>query len=238
MPPIARTMAAICAVAVTSLAAPAVSSAAVLNLKSVTKTLDETVAGNVNKALRKDGLKEAVEGIAPQRDAACEAATTENPFTKWGDRADYVPVPNHGFEDGLRGWTTSGRPAIVKDNEPWRVTGRADDSSAARLDNGASVTVDGLCGGLAYPTMRFFSKSASVLPAVGLLSVRYTARDGLLHTLPLGPFIAGRTWQPTSMALTLSGLPLLTGTKLGLQITPISGSIVIDDVYVDPWRRA
>lgn len=217
---------------------PASATAAPLNLDSIRKTAGEVIVGNTTKVLRQGGIEDAASGVLPARDAACEAAAVEQPFARFGDRANYVPVPNHGFEDGFSGWATSGRPTIVRDNEPWRVTGRASDSSAARLANGQSVTIDGLCGGLAYPTMRLFAKSAGPFGAVGLLSVRYTGTDGLLHTLPLGPFLASPQWKPTTMALTLSGLPVLTGTRLGLQITPLSGAIVIDDVYVDPFRRS
>ena len=82
-----------------------------------------------------------------------------------------------------------------------------------------------------------FAKSTGPgLLTTALVSVRYTGNDGLLRVLPLGLITPGRSWQPTLTSLTLSGLPLLTGNKLGVQITALTGSIAVDDVYVDPFR--
>jgi len=73
-----------------------------------------------------------------------------------------------------------------------------------------------------------------LLPLLSV-SILYTGQDGLLRSLPLGLAVPTGSWQPSLPMLTLSGLPLLTGSRLGLRIIAIGGPIAIDDVYVDPF---
>lgn len=176
-------------------------------------------------------------GLLPQQDAACAAAPTSKPFAQWGDRADYVPVPNGSFEDGLDAWTPNGPVALLDDNEPWKVGGD-EHSQAAFLPDGASITSTSFCGGLEYPTVRLFARSTTAAHGVLSVTVRYTGRDGLLHALPLGYLQTTDDWNPTGITLTLSGLPLLTGVKLGVTVTSRSGDVAVDDLYVDPYRRS
>jgi hypothetical protein len=168
--------------------------------------------------------------------AACDAGPLSQPFTPWADLAHYAQVPGGDFESGLGGWATSGDARVVTGNESWHVGG--DDDSSLALANGASVTTPSFCGGLSYPTVRLFTRraGASLLPLLSV-SILYTGQDGALRSLPLGVAVPTASWQPTLPMLTLSGLPLLTGSRLALRITAIGGPIAIDDVYVDPFCR-
>ncbi|MBJ7472814.1 MAG: hypothetical protein JHD16_16020 [Solirubrobacteraceae bacterium] len=175
--------------------------------------------------------------VAPVADPGCAAQVTTKPFAPWNDHADYVPVPNSGFEQGLDQWIPSGRVSLRADNNPFFISGSATDATSTVLAPGASIASASFCGGLAYPTIRMMSRSADGKPASAAVTVRYTGRDGLIGALPLGTITASSDWKPTEITLTASGVPLLTGTKLGVTITAVKGSIAVDDVYVDPFRR-
>jgi len=169
---------------------------------------------------------------------ACTSGPESSPFAQWGDHSQYAAVPGGGFEAGLSGWLAAGSVQVKSDNEPWHVADAADRSSV-ELAAGATIISPSFCGGIDHPTLRMFAKSPGNGPLpTALVSVRYTGNDGLLRVLPLGLIAPAKSWQPTPITLTLSGLPLLTGTRLGVQVTALTGAIAIDDVYVDPLRRA
>ncbi len=203
---------------------------------TVTKQLDPKTS--VIKTDLMTTLKNVGALVAPQADAACATQETSKPFAPWRDNADYVPAPNGGFEQGLDTWLAFGRVAINEENNPFFISGRPADAKSVTLGDGSSIASASFCGGLAYPTVRMMARSASGKPAKAAVTIRYTGRDGLIGALPLGTITAGSAWSPSEITLTASGLPLLTGTKLGLTITATSGSIVLDDVYIDPLRRA
>ncbi|MDO9355791.1 MAG: hypothetical protein Q7T55_18990 [Solirubrobacteraceae bacterium] len=174
--------------------------------------------------------------LLPKQDPACADPETTKPFAAFGDLADYVPVPNGSFESGLDGWTPRGRVSLTDDNEPWKVGGD-DHTTAAALQDGASITSGSFCGGLEYPTVRMFARSED-RAGLMLVTVLYTGRDNLLHALPIGVQTVGGKWSPSGITLTASGLPLLTGVKLAVSVTSLSGDVTVDDLYVDPYRRS
>lgn len=176
--------------------------------------------------------------INTKADPACAAQQTSKPFAAWRDNADYVPAPNGGFEDGLDTWSASGPVTVTNENNPFFISGDPSDGQSVTLASGGSIASASFCGGLAYPTVRMMARSTDGKPAKALVTIRYTGRDGLLAALPLGTITAGSTWAPSEVTMTASGLPLITGTKLGLTITATSGSVVLDDIYIDPLRRA
>jgi hypothetical protein len=171
-------------------------------------------------------------------DPTCTDPASSTPFALWNDTAAYVPAPGGSFENGLTGWTTIGAVNLTSDNEPWKVTGNATDATSVTLGPGATIASGGFCGGADHPTLRLFTRAKIGSLATGAVTVRYTGQDGLLYALPLGVIVAGSSWQPSAVTLTLSGLPLLTGTRLGVSITALTGSLAVDDLYVDPIRRS
>lgn len=221
-----RAAASIAATAVVALLAPASSSAA----SAVGTSVGETTFGSLSKTLST---------LSGRGDASCIASTDAlKAFAPWGDQADYVEAPGGSFEPGAATpWSTSGSVGFSSENEPWRVSGRSTDGRSVVLATGASVTSPTMCAGLAYPTLRFFARAPKG-SALGLVTARYTGPDGLLAALPLGLVKIGSSWQPTSISLTGSGIPLITGTTLSVRISPISGTMQLDDVYIDPARRS
>ena len=165
---------------------------------------------------------------------SCSDAKTQ-PFKPWLDYASYSLVPGGRFEAGDPTWQLGGA-RVVSGNEPWRVSGSADSSSLS-IPAGTSVTSPSFCGGLGYPTVRLFSKSSFALVSLLRVEVLYTDGSGLLRSSPLGTVLPSASWQPSLPVLTLSGLPLLTGSTLALRLTAVGATFTVDDVYVDPYSR-
>jgi hypothetical protein len=167
----------------------------------------------------------------------CIDAPSSKVFLPWLDVFDYQRVPGGNFESGLAGWSTSGGAQVVTDNEPWKVGGAAD-SHALSLPKGASATSPPFCAGLGYPTVRLFSTGGG-LPVLTSLKVEliYTDPNKLLRSFGLVPVLPSAAWQPSLPLLTLSGLPLLTGSSMAVRITAVGAAFRVDDVYVDPYQR-
>ncbi len=211
------------------------------------RVLAEALSATATKQFNKDTsvigsdiqstVKNLASIVAPQPDPACLAQQTSQPFAQWRDTANYVPVPNSGFEQGFDSWIPGGKVALTAENNPYFISGRAADAKSASLPLGASLASASFCGGIEYPTIRMMAKSVGGKSAKASVLIRYTGRDGLVGALPLGTITAGSAWAPSEITMTASGVPLFTGTKLGVTITSTSGTIAIDDVYVDPYRR-
>jgi hypothetical protein len=183
----------------------------------------------------------AVCAILPAASASaattCDPGPTGKPFLPWLDVFDYAEVPGGSFESGLTEWTVSPGARVQAGNEPWRVGG-AGDSQSLYLPAGASVTSPSFCGGLGYPTVRMFSRTSG-LPILTRLRVEvlYTDSRSLLRSFGLLPVTPLGSWQPSLPLLTLSGLPLLTGSRLAVRLTAVGAAVSVDDVYVDPYSR-
>jgi hypothetical protein len=155
-------------------------------------------------------------------------------FAPWGDWASYYYAPNGGFESGSTGWTLSGGAAVVaQNNEPWYLSGFG--SRALLIPKGGSASVN-VCYGLTYPAVRFFVAGQDG-PAT--VHVRVVSRSllGLLSILDGGTFTTGQAWAPSPKMSTLfSALAAPLGSKtMQLQFTVESGTVQIDDLFIDPF---
>jgi hypothetical protein len=165
---------------------------------------------------------------------ACPDPTTQ-PFAQWSDYANYAFVPNGGFESGTAGWTRTGGATVVSGNESFYVSG-ATHAKSLVLPAGATATSTPMCISLASTKMRFFLKGtpgAQVRVQVlyrGLLSSLLGLFDG-------GTVTATGEWQPSPEVSMLGGLlPLLT-QSVQFKFTATSGTVQIDDVYLDPMMN-
>jgi hypothetical protein len=167
-------------------------------------------------------------GCPPVRQGGrCANAATAKTFAPWLDGANYKPAPGGDFEAGSASWTLSGGAKIVDGNASQQVGGAGDDSSLA-LPPGASATSPASCVGLAEPTLRMFATG----PVTGLVLVQAVYPSGL--AVPAG-VATGGPWSPTLPMLT--GLGLL-GKQFSIRVTNIGvGTMRVDDVYIDPYRR-
>jgi hypothetical protein len=173
---------------------------------------------------------------------SCAATDSSQVFLPWLDLASYQLAPDGGFEAGAEGWDLDGA-ATVAGNEPYHVGGSAD-ASALRVPSGASATTPTFCVGIEHPTARLFAKrvGGSLLSTLRV-DVRFRDALGATHELPIGVVtLNGGSWQPTlPMAMVASLLPLLPGDHTPVELRLVAqggGAWLVDDVYVDPFKRA
>ncbi len=161
-------------------------------------------------------------------------ATTTTPFRPWSDTANYAYVPGGGFEAATTGWTLAGGASVVSGNERYYIHSTADKSSL-RLPKGATATSPPMCIALLSSKMRFVlggTSGAQVHVQViynGLVSSVLGIFDGATVT-------SNGTWQPSPQISMLGGvLPLLT-QSVQFRFVSTSGTPLLDDVYLDPWK--
>lgn len=180
-------------------------------------------------------------GVLVKSAPDCNPTDIAQPFTRWGDSANYFLAPSGDFENGTAGWGLTGGARVVADNEPWNVNGDGD--GALQIPAGATVTSPTVCVGLEHPTIRFFAKRTSGLPLLATLAVSVEAETslGLKVTVPVNAVLLNTgSWSQTGRMLIVANLlPLLPGdlTPIRLKFTSLLGTFRIDDVYVDPRVR-
>jgi hypothetical protein len=158
---------------------------------------------------------------------------TSQPFAQFGDSRYYTFGTNGGLESGGNGWSISGGK-VVAGNESYYVHSRYDFSSL-QLPAGASAATPGLCQETSSSVVRFFLRS----PDSGTVRVQVVARNllgqivGVLDVARVSP---GASWQPGPAILNLQSLLALVGvSSIQLKFLTVSGTVQVDDVYVDPW---
>jgi hypothetical protein len=172
----------------------------------------------------------------------CDDASLSQAFAQWGDQAWYKLAPGGDFEAGIDGLTHRGARTVAG-SEPYGVTGEVG-ARALELTAGDSITLPATCMNAGNPAFRLFSRSSGGL--LGLLPVMKAEvlyRDGALRILPVpaGVVLPSSKWQPSLHQLTLSvlGATLAGGESMvGIRLTAVSGTWLVDDVLVDPFRRA
>lgn len=164
-------------------------------------------------------------------DNNCGAAS--QPFAQFGDSRYYTFGTNGGLESGANGWSIAGG-RVVAGNESYYVHSRSDHSSL-QLPAGASAATPGLCQETSSSVVRFFLRS----PDGGSVRVQVVARNllgqvvGVLDVAQVSP---GASWQPGPAVLNLQSLLALVGvSSIQLKFVTLSGTVQVDDVYVDPW---
>jgi hypothetical protein len=164
----------------------------------------------------------------------CPSSTTR-PFAPWSDYANYVFLPDGGFESGGSGWSLNGA-SVVTGNESFYIHGSSDRRSLS-LPAGRSATSPGMCISLLSSKMRFVARGdtgAKVKVQIiyrGLLSSVLGILDG-------GTYSVGGSWKPSPQLGMLGGvLPLLT-SSVQFRFTAVNGAVAIDDVYLDPMKSA
>jgi hypothetical protein len=171
--------------------------------------------------------------VAPAAQAACEGEVLERPFAPWGDNSDYSLVPNGDVSDGAAGWSLNGAD-VIADNEPWNVHG-SPNPGAIRLRGGDSATTAPTCVSLAHPTMRFFLRDAGSI--LGSLEIEVVLSNGL--SLPIGVVLGllqGNAWAPSATQLIVGNL-LDDEVRFRFRAIGLGSEWVIDDVYVDPYKK-
>jgi hypothetical protein len=182
-------------------------------------------------------------GVLVQTATDCPDQAFSQPFSPWGDGHQYTLVPNGGLEQGAAGWDLDGSAHVVSGSESFNVGGRG--RYALDLPSGSSAESPTLCVGLEHPTVRFFARRIKG----GLLNLSTLTVSAVVHlngggklAVPVGVVLGNGTWKPTPAYLYLGNvLSVLASnsTPMSFRFTPLlGGEWQIDDVYVDPFRRA
>lgn len=163
---------------------------------------------------------------------ACPDPTTQ-PFRPWSDYANYAQVPDGGFEAGASGWKLTGGAAVVPGNEPFYIRSARDRWSLS-LPAGSSATSPPMCIALLSSKMRFVAGGSK-----GSVKVQVLYKGLLSSTLGIfdgGTVSSNGVWAPSPEISMLGGvLPLLT-QSVQFRLVATSGSMRVDDVYLDPWK--
>ena len=162
-----------------------------------------------------------------------DCGTTSTPFAQFGDYRNYTFGTNGGLESGGTGWSLSGA-RVVSGNESFYAHSRSDSNSLS-LPSGSSAYTPKLCIGTTSTVMRFFVRSSDN----GSVKVEVVLRGlfgqvlGIFQVSKLSP---GASWQPGPGILNLDSLLGLLGvSSVQLKFTTLSGTVQVDDIYVDPW---
>jgi len=165
----------------------------------------------------------------------CEPKASAPVFAPWGDLRDYYLAPGGAFEGGIS-WAQSGAVSLAPVNEPWLLAG-VGHTSAARLGVGGAITSPKQCMTLAEPDVRFFARH---LGGAQLdVTVRLYAADGRLIRTAKTTVAPGDhlLWAPTEL-VDLKTDVLEIGETGHVDLTLASqGTWLVDDVFVDPYRR-
>jgi hypothetical protein len=153
----------------------------------------------------------------------------------FGDPLHYYLTPGATFEEGA--WDGG---TLVEENEPWFVHSTSDHRSMAV--SGGPATSPRYCVSPEDPTLRFFARRTAGSP-LSVLGITVVVRTSVKQRrIPLIPVVqTSGDWSVTAPRPILANLiGLYTGeaTRIELEFTPSPGSAwLIDDVYVDPYRR-
>lgn len=171
----------------------------------------------------------------------CSAPLIQNPFSRFGDRRNYVMAPSGSFESGAPGWQLSGTAKPVSEFDPADL-GASDGAGVLALPAGTSAISPTMCVDFDYPTFRLMSKALSK----GEFKIEITypdaprpvweelkKYDGYQFTS------AGSGWKLTDdidMKIDLGGQQA-GFRRVAFRLTALTGNWRVDDVYVDPRRR-
>ena len=155
---------------------------------------------------------------------------TNDVFAPWHDSAQYYFASNGGFESGSTNWSLAGGASVVSGNDAFYLSGAG--AHALELPAGAGAAIS-VCYGTTYPAVRFTASGS------GRVHVRVVARSllGVLSVLDGGSFSVNGSWDAAPKLSTLfSALAAPLGTKsMQLQISADSGTVYVDDLFVDPF---
>jgi hypothetical protein len=171
----------------------------------------------------------------------CPTYTTAQSFLPWADLGYYFLGPAADFEGSLTGWVAKGGAKIVSGNETYYVNSPTDSHSLS-LPKNSSVTSPSICVTLDTPDLRMFVKNTGTTSAVLQVNMTYTSNTGKASTATVAKLTIakGADWAPTLPVLFLANIQSILNdngqTWVTFQFTS-TGSLLVDDFYVDPIKH-
>ena len=203
--------------------------------KRLSILLGTTVAAVVLATPAQAGL---LTGLLPGLVSPADSPSTcdtnvSQPFSPWGDTANYVLTPGGSFEPGGPSWSLSRGVKIVSGNESFYVRSRSDRYSLY-MPSGSSVTTPPMCFAAGDWKMRFFATGGGNVR----VQVRVKSLLGLLSILDGGTVKSGSTWKPSpEIGLLVTNLGgILATDSVSFRLIANDGAVRIDDVYLDPFK--
>lgn len=203
-------------------------------VKRLSIVLATTVSAVVLAAPAQAGLLSGVlPGVVSPADTPSTCDTNlSQPFKAWGDSAYYVLAPGGSFEPGSPAWKLSGGAKIVAGNESFYVRSKSDRYSLS-MPAGSSVTTPPMCFAAGNWKMRFFGMGGGTVR----VQIRVTSLLGVLSVLDGGSMKSGSVWKPSpEIGLLITNVGgILATNSISFRLVA-SGSLRVDDVYLDPWK--
>ena len=171
----------------------------------------------------------------------CDALSLSSPFAQFGDLNAYALIEGGSFERGLRGWSLH-EARVVDGNERFYVRSPSDTKSLS-IDRDGKVVSDSFCVDPSFPHLRFFARYEGASNATMAVRLRWSeGRRNYECTLGSLRSEDFSSWQATDMLplarmLDLEYAGQTEDVRLVFDPSSGCGSWLIDDVYVDPYRR-
>lgn len=187
--------------------------------------------------------------------AACTQLPTTKAFAKYGDQADYSLAPGGGFE-GTNTWTLTGGAKVQAGNES---TGASPGSKSLFMPLGSTATSPEFCVDDTNPYFRFAMKSAHKGGYIAAVLWRNSSGQLTQAEFTSSAFVTtlSSNWAPSAVSPLATKLTLGTDKAASVQLKIVStgnqnwsdtnllgslasnlfGSVNIDSVMVDPYRR-
>ncbi|MDQ8045841.1 MAG: hypothetical protein AAGC46_13520 [Solirubrobacteraceae bacterium] len=198
------------------------------------------------------GLAASVPAVAS---AACTQLPTTKAFSRYGDKADYSAAPGGTFE-GTNTWSLSGGAKVVSGND---TTGASSGSKSLFMPLGSTATSPEFCVDDTNPYFRFAMSSVQKGGYVAIVLWRNSSGQLTQAQFTSSAYVTTlqSSWQPSAVsplatkitlgsdqAATVQLKFLSTGNQnwadtnlLGSLASNLFGSVSIDSVMVDPYRR-
>ncbi len=165
-------------------------------------------------------------GAQASGSGGCGNPSLSQPFAPWWDYSSYELAPGGDFETST--WALSGGASVVPGSEPYAATGTLGKYSLS-VPAGSSAESPSTCVSAQYPTVRMFVGGSGTV-AVSVVYDRIA--------IPTGVAISAGSWVPSPPMLTQSAIPGLFGggsAQVSLEVTGLTGTPQVDDVFIDPW---
>lgn len=187
--------------------------------------------------------------------AACTQLPTTKAFAKYGDQADYSLAPGGGFE-GTNTWMLTGGAQVQSGNE---TTGASPGSRSLFMPLGSTATSPEFCVDDTNPYFRFAMKSAHKGGYIAAVLWRNSSGQLTQAEFTSSAFVTtlSSSWAPSAVSPLATKITLGTDKAASVQLKIVStgnqnwadtnllgtlasnlfGSVNIDSVMVDPYRR-